>query len=507
MLETSPNLQEAPVDSAAPDMSLGVASGDLGRRPLQINSKIANSTTTKTTPSSQANLTGKLDDGDDDDDDVDRQTKWTSARQSNKSNKQTGGQPPVVLLKSGSSEPAGMGLRSRASLQKQPAGGASAGQKSPPEEEEEEQNGGDHFEVMGNKCDQAEQGDLQMGAENFQAQLVWRNIILFIILHSSLLFGVRMLWLNQVQGLTLAWSLLGVYISGVGVTGGAHRLWSHRAYKARLPVQLLLMCLQTMAGQNSIYTWCRDHRVHHKFAETNADPHNIKRGFLFAHMGWLCCRKHPEVGQRGASIDLSDLEANKVVMFQHKHFMGLTILFNILLPTYLPVWLWAESAAVSFTFSFMIRYLVTLHGTWLVNSAAHYFGSRPYDERIEARESPFVILTGLGEGFHNYHHTFPFDYSTSEFGHYFNLTTAFIDACAWLGLAYDRRSMSRTAIEQRRARTGDQRNSKDTQREQQQQQQQTDQSLLSNSRPSELVNNFIQELPYISGLLSIKYTM
>ena len=65
-------------------------------------------------------------------------------------------------------------------------------------------------------------------------------------------------------------------MSGLGITAGAHRLWSHRTYKARLPLRLLLVLANTMAGENSIYTWTRDHRTHHKFSETHGDPHNAK---------------------------------------------------------------------------------------------------------------------------------------------------------------------------------------------------------------------------------------
>ena len=54
-----------------------------------------------------------------------------------------------------------------------------------------------------------------------------------------------------------------------------------------------------MALQNDIYEWCRDHRVHHKYSETNADPHNSRRGFFFAHMGWLMLKKHPDVREKG----------------------------------------------------------------------------------------------------------------------------------------------------------------------------------------------------------------
>lgn len=291
----------------------------------------------------------------------------------------------------------------------------------------------------------------------FKAPLVWRNIILFILLHSAIPVAFMMIAnpLTRPQWRTVVWMYASSYVSGLGITGGAHRLWSHKAYKVRLPLELVLMVLQTMAGQNSIYTWSRDHRVHHKYSETDADPHNIKRGFFFAHMGWLCCRKHPEVREKGAAIDMSDLESNPVVMFQHRHFWWLAILFTVLVPIMVPVWFWHERFWTSFTFCFMIRYLISLHATWLVNSAAHYHGSRPYDNRIEARESPWVIIFGLGEGFHNYHHTFPFDYSTSEFGKYFNVTTFFIDLFASVGLAYDRRKMEKRTIEQRQLRTGD----------------------------------------------------
>ena len=71
--------------------------------------------------------------------------------------------------------------------------------------------------------------------------------------------------------------------------------------------------------QNDILDWSRDHRVHHKYSETDADPHNAKRGFFFAHVGWLLVKKHPDVMEKGRGLDYSDLYADKVVMFQRRH--------------------------------------------------------------------------------------------------------------------------------------------------------------------------------------------
>lgn len=83
--------------------------------------------------------------------------------------------------------------------------------------------------------------------------------------------------------------------SGLGITGGVHRLWAHRSYDAHWTARVFLMLINSMANQGSIYHWSRDHRVHHKYSEMDADPHNATRGFFFAHMGWLYVKKHPDV--------------------------------------------------------------------------------------------------------------------------------------------------------------------------------------------------------------------
>lgn len=83
------------------------------------------------------------------------------------------------------------------------------------------------------------------------------------------------------------------------------------------------------------------------------------------------------------------------------------------------------------------------------------WGHRPYDKTINPRQNALVVLGAVGEGFHNYHHTFPYDYAASEYGIKYNLTTMFIDAMAWLGLAYDRKTASKGMIKARKLRTGE----------------------------------------------------
>lgn len=110
---------------------------------------------------------------------------------------------------------------------------------------------------------------------------------------------------------------MSIYV-GISITAGAHRLWSHRSYKARLPYRIMLMIGHCIAGQNCLFIWCRDHVVHHKFSDTDGDPHNTKRGFFFSHVGWLFKKRHPELIQKGKKFDHAELIADPVVEFQRK---------------------------------------------------------------------------------------------------------------------------------------------------------------------------------------------
>ncbi|KAM5271637.1 acyl-CoA desaturase 1 isoform 2-T2 [Ctenodactylus gundi] len=284
-------------------------------------------------------------------------------------------------------------------------------------------------------------------------EYVWRNIILMALLHLGALYGITLV--PSCKFYTWLWAYMYYVISALGITAGAHRLWSHRTYKARLPLRVFLIIANTMAFQNDVYEWARDHRAHHKFSETHADPHNSRRGFFFSHVGWLLVRKHPAVKEKGGLLDMSDLKAEKLVMFQRRYYKPGLLLMCFILPTLVPWYCWGETFLHSLCVATFLRYAIVLNATWLVNSAAHLYGYRPYDKNIESRENILVSLGAVGEGFHNYHHSFPYDYSASEYRWHINFTTFFIDCMAALGLAYDRKKVSKAAILARIKRTGD----------------------------------------------------
>ncbi|XP_055615592.1 acyl-CoA Delta-9 desaturase-like [Toxorhynchites rutilus septentrionalis] len=289
----------------------------------------------------------------------------------------------------------------------------------------------------------------------FNNEIKWKNVALLGGLH----FTTAALFFVYVWDSSLITWLWGIFVGGVagfGVTGGAHRLWTHRAYKANLPLRIILMCCFCASGQNSLYDWVRDHRIHHKYSETEADPHDSNRGFFFAHVGWLLLRKHPECIKKGRTIDMSDVMADPVVRFHQKHFALLKTIFTYILPSIIPWYFFGEGFVLSFLANCLLRNVLTLNAAWLVNSAAHIYGHRPYDKRIQPAENKWVSMIAMGEGWHNYHHVFPWDYKAAELGKYsVNFTTFFLDMFSLIGWAYDMKEPSKDLVRRTIQKYGD----------------------------------------------------
>lgn len=168
--------------------------------------------------------------------------------------------------------------------------------------------------------------------------IVWKNVAIFTYLHFASLYAIYLIATGRTRPLTFFlcecfaytkalklfhrdFSLEGYCYGGFGafgITAGAHRLWAHKSYKATWQLRLILATANLIAFQNNIFEWVRDHRVHHKYTDTNADPHNSLRGFFFSHMGWLMLRKHPDIKTKGSRVDMSDLLQDPIVMFQKK---------------------------------------------------------------------------------------------------------------------------------------------------------------------------------------------
>ncbi|KAF8367438.1 hypothetical protein PRIPAC_85267 [Pristionchus pacificus] len=240
---------------------------------------------------------------------------------------------------------------------------------------------------------------------DYKMEIIWRNVAFFAFLHLGAIYGL-ILALTSASWKSAAWVMVVTLYSGNCVTAGAHRLWTHKAYK------------------HDVIDWARDHRTHHKWTDSDAHPHNSKRGFFFSHIGWLMVKKHPKVIEMGRKIDLTDLKSDPVLAFQRRYYYFLCFL-SILFTVLVPVYFWNESL--------------------LINSAAHKFGSKAFDKGISATDSFFWAIRTNGEAWHNYHHALPQDYRASKYAWSANMSAAMIDFFAYMGWVWDRKTMSTEA--------------------------------------------------------------
>ena len=221
-----------------------------------------------------------------------------------------------------------------------------------------------------------------------------------------------------------------LYANGLGMTMGYHRLWAHRAYEAHWLVEVVLMLCSTAAIQNSILVWASGHRTHHRFVDdVHKDPYSAKRGFWFSHMGWML--RNYESGKSDFS-NAPDLLNNKIVMFQHNHYVPLVLLMNFGVP-FLAGWLVGDVWGTVLLMG-LVRLVLSHHFTFFINSLAHIWGKQPYTDENTARDSFVLALLTYGEGYHNFHHIFQYDYRNGVKWWQFDPTKWLILSLSWVGL-------------------------------------------------------------------------
>jgi stearoyl-CoA desaturase (Delta-9 desaturase) len=208
------------------------------------------------------------------------------------------------------------------------------------------------------------------------------------------------------DGFQWLWALAFLYLNGLSITGGYHRLWAHKAYDASPAMKWFFALWGAGALQNSILIWASDHRRHHRHVDDeDLDPYSASRGLWFSHMGWML-REYDSHDPDFSNA--RDLERDPIVMFQHNHYVKLTVLMNLGLPLLLGIW--HGDIIGTLLIVGLLRLIVNHHVTFFINSLAHFWGTRPYTESNSARDNGFLAFLTYGEGYHNYHHIFQTDY-------------------------------------------------------------------------------------------------
>jgi stearoyl-CoA desaturase (delta-9 desaturase) len=217
----------------------------------------------------------------------------------------------------------------------------------------------------------------------------------------------------------------------MSITAGYHRLWAHRAYQAHWSVRLPMMLFGAMALQQSILVWASQHRIHHRFVDdVERDPYSAKRGFWFSHIGWIL--RNYKSGEPDFS-NARDLERDPLVRFQHRYYYVIAIGMNVGLPLALG-WLVGDVWGV-LLLGGVVRLVISHHATFLINSAAHKWGTQPYTDENTARDNPILAFLTHGEGYHNFHHIFQNDYRNGVRWWQWDPTKWLIATFAGLGLA------------------------------------------------------------------------
>lgn len=265
-------------------------------------------------------------------------------------------------------------------------------------------------------------------------KICW-SVTLFLILNPIISIASLVIYLifsNSYKGTEVLWvsvfALVFAFFTNLSITMGYHRLWAHKTYEAHPLLEKILLFISAGAFQGSALKWSSDHRIHHRFEDTDRDPYNINRGFWHAHMGWMM--KHETVN---LPINAPDLEKNRWVKHQHDNYLLWSVGVGFIFPMFIGHLL--GNAFLGLTIAGGIRIFLTQQSTFLVNSLSHTHGRTNYSSVKSARDSILVAVLTHGEGYHNFHHQFQMDYRNGIRWYHWDPTKWSIQLANWIGLA------------------------------------------------------------------------
>jgi len=237
------------------------------------------------------------------------------------------------------------------------------------------------------------------------------------------------------------------FASGLSITAGYHRLFSHRTHKGEWPLRLFYALFGAAAFQNSAIKWCSDHRRHHLKTDEDEDPYSVTDGFMWAHIGWVMVDQGDEMVEH-----VEDLEADKILAWQDRHIFLIGFLVGIVLPGLVGFALLGNMHGLlgGMIYGGFLRVVIVHHATFLINSAAHTWGTQPYSTANTSKDSPLLSFFTFGEGYHNFHHTFQADYRNGHRWYHWDPSKWLIQSASWVGLTKDLHTIPDKSIESRR---------------------------------------------------------
>ncbi len=229
---------------------------------------------------------------------------------------------------------------------------------------------------------------------------------------------------------TWVFALIFAGVTNLSITAGYHRHYSHRSYDISPLLHYFYLFFGSTAFQGSLLQWCSDHRKHHLQEDSEKDPYAITKGFWFAHVGWLFFKSNDRKIER-----VADLEKKSLVRLQNKYYGWIAFLSGFVFPA-LVASLWGDALG-GLLVAGCLRIFLTQQTTFFVNSLSHYMGHRPYSLAVSARDNILVSFLTHGEGYHNFHHAFQFDFRNGIRWYHWDPTKWFIQTMAHMGLSWN----------------------------------------------------------------------
>jgi stearoyl-CoA desaturase (delta-9 desaturase) len=269
----------------------------------------------------------------------------------------------------------------------------------------------------------------------------WPSFLFILGYHILLLTLLPLYFIYFSPSKLLIGLTVGLFIaSGLAITAGYHRLFSHSTYKTNRFIEAIMLFFGTLATQGSALRWSHDHRIHHAHIDTENDPYSVTKGFWHAHILWMFKNESP----MDKTQITADLRRNPLIAFQHKYYVWLMVGVNLF--TTALVWLATGDLFGAFILSWVFRQFLSHHTTWFINSLAHYWGHQNYSTEHTAVDNYILCFLTFGEGYHNYHHTFANDYRNGIKWYHFDPTKWLIWTLSKLGLARNLRRSQETRI-------------------------------------------------------------
>jgi stearoyl-CoA desaturase (Delta-9 desaturase) len=225
------------------------------------------------------------------------------------------------------------------------------------------------------------------------------------------------------------------------VTGGYHRYFAHKSYKTSRWFQAVIAFMAQTSAQKGALWWAAHHRHHHRHSDTPADPHSMKiYGFWYSHIGWIVGPDFKETDYK----TIGDYAKYKELVWLNKHYLVPPVLLAVFV-TALGAWVNGGSPLLMFThhglstlfIGFFLSTVVLYHGTFSINSIMHKFGFQRYESNDESRNSIWLALLTLGEGWHNNHHYYEVSSRQGFFWWEIDITYYVLKAFSAVGLIWD----------------------------------------------------------------------